>query len=179
MNAERPVTQLIDPPAAGDEFSTLMGFLNYQRDVLRRKTEGLSAELLNRSLPPTTMTLGGLLKHVVSAEQFWLTEMFLGLEPAEPWAGVDWAADPDWDWHSATTDSPAELRELFDAQVADTDRIVTEAVADEGLGQLAVGSHRGERVSLRWILVHLIEEYARHLGHADLLREAIDGSVGD
>lgn len=179
MNPERSATPLTDPPAAGDELSTLLGFLDYQRDVLRRKTEGLGSEELNRSLPPTTMTLGGLLKHLVSAEHVWLTEVFLGLDGGEPWASVDWKADRDWDWHSAATDSPCYLRELFDAQVADTNRIVAEAMAGGDLGQLAVRERHGDRVSLRWILVHLIEEYARHLGHADLLREAIDGSVGD
>lgn len=172
-------TPLTQPPLAGDEASTLRGFLDYQRDVIRRKTEGLSAAELNRALPPSTMTLGGLLKHLAVVEYSWLTEVFLGLDLAEPWASVDWDADVDWEWHSAADDSPEELRELFDAATADSDRIIEQALRGQGLNQLSVQARHGEPRSLRWILVHLIEEHARHAGHADLLREAIDGAVGD
>jgi uncharacterized damage-inducible protein DinB len=167
------------PPPAGDEVATLRGFLDRQRDLIRRKTEGLTSAELNRPLPPSTMTLGGLLKHLAVVEHSWLTEVFLGLELAEPWASVDWDADVDWDWHSAADDSPEELRALFDSAAADSDRIIEQALAGAGLDQLSVRQPRGEPRSLRWILVHLIEEHARHAGHADLLRESIDGQVGD
>lgn len=173
-------TELVDPPNAGNEVETLIGFLDFQRDVLRRKTEGVSADDLARALPPSALTLGGLLKHLALVEHMWFTEFFLGQEPSEPWASVDWDADHDWEFSSAAGESPAYLRSLFDAQVADSDRIVVEALARGGLDRLAIRARRGEeQVNLRWILVHLIEEYARHLGHADLLREAIDGAVGD
>lgn len=173
-------THLTDPPLAGDEVSTLRGFLDYQRDVIRRKTEGLTQEQLNQALPPTTMTLGGLLKHLAIVEHSWFSQVFLGLDLAEPWGGVDWDADVDWDWHSAEADTPEYLRELYEATVADSDRILQGALAAGGLDLLSVREARGGgRYSLRWILVHLIEEYARHAGHADLLREAIDGSTGD
>lgn len=174
-----PSTELNDPPPAGNEVETLIGFLDFQRDVMRRKTEGLSADDLARALPPTSLTLGGLMKHLALVEHMWFNEFFLGLDPAEPWAGVDWDADNDWEFTSAAGESPAYLRSLFDAQVDESDRIMVEALADGGLDRLTVRARRGEHVNLRWILVHLIEEYARHLGHADLLREAIDGSVGD
>ncbi len=173
-------TELVDPPNAGNEVETLIGFLDFQRDVLRRKTEGVSADDLARALPPSALTLGGLLKHLALVEPMWFTEFFLGQEPSEPWASVYWDADHDWEFTRAAGESPAYLRALFDAQVADSDRIMVEALAHGGLDRLAIRARRGEeQVNLRWILVHLIEEYARHLGHADLLREAIDGSVGD
>jgi hypothetical protein len=100
----------------------------------------------------------------------------------EPWASVDWDADRDWDWHSAADDSPEELRRLFDDSVAASDAIIAEALADGGLDRLSVTESRrpGEGAfSLRWIVVHMIEEYARHNGHADLIRESIDGATGE
>lgn len=173
-------TGLTDPPLAGDEAATLRGFLDYQRDVIRRKTEGLTQEQLNRTLPPSTMTLGGLLKHLAIVEHSWFSQVFLGLDLAEPWGSVDWDADADWEWHSAAGDTPAYLRGLYDATIAESDRILQAALAAGGLDLLSVREARaGGHYSVRWIVVHLIEEYARHAGHADLLREAIDGRTGD
>jgi len=173
------MTELTEPPPAADEVTTLRAFLDFQRDVLRRKTEGLTVDELSRPLPPTTMTLGGLLKHLAVVEVDWVTGDLHGRELGEPWASVDWDADPDWEWHSARFDTPEELRAIFDDAVREADRGIDEGLALGGLGLLAQREGRHGRVNLRWILVHLIEEYARHLGHADLLREAIDGSVGD
>ena len=102
----------------------------------------------------------------------------LGQESAEPWASVDWEADADWDWHSAVDDTPEELRALFDAACAASDAIVP---ARPRRPRRAVARSRpeGRRFSLRWILAHMIEEYARHNGHADLIRESIDGETGE
>lgn len=175
MNA---TTTLTDPQLAGDEIATLRGFLDYQRDVMRRKTEGLTETQLNHALPPSTMTLGGMLKHLALVEIDWLTGVFHNRPIGEPWQGVDWEADRDWDWHSAVHDSPEQLRRLLDVAIAEADRGIDEALASGGLDAMSAKPD-GERFSLRWIVVHLIEEYARHLGHADLLRESIDGSVGD
>lgn len=175
------MTELTDPPAAADEVTTLRSFLNFQRDVLRRKSEGLTAEQLNRALPPSTLTLAGLLKHTAVVEVDWLVGDFLGQSIGEPWTSVDWDADRDWEFTSAATDSPQYLRELFDESIARADAVLDDALraGPAGLDVLAAREGRHGRVNLRWILVHLIEEEARHLGHADLLREAIDGSVGD
>lgn len=138
-------TELIDPPQAGHEVETLVGFLDFQRDVLRRKTERLSADQLAFKLPSSALTLGGLLKHLALVEHMWIHQRFLGREPAEPWASVDWDADPDWEFTSAARDSPRLLRALFDAQVASSDRIVVQALAaGGGLDQLAVRRRRGE-----------------------------------
>ena len=106
-------------------------------------------------------------------------------QPApEPWASVDWKADPDWDWHSADEDTPEQLRALWTTTIATSDRILA-----RGAGPPRAASSRCRGVpsardpsrhyNLRWILVHMIEEYARHNGHADLIRESIDGQVGD
>jgi len=167
----------VDPPLAGDEKATLLGFLDFHRDTLRMKTAGLDADQLNATLAPSAMTLGGMLKHLALVEHWWFSCVFLGREYAAPWDSVDWESDDDWDWHSAVDDSPEELRALFDEACAASAAIVAE-VDDWG----TLSRHRsrtGEQFSLRWIVVHMSEEYARHNGHADLIRESIDGETGE
>jgi uncharacterized damage-inducible protein DinB len=171
-----------DPPLRGTEAETLLAYLTYHRDTLRLKTGGLTQDQLSSTTAASTMTLGGLLKHLALVEDNWFSVVFLGSEDAEPWRGVDWDADRDWEWHTAARDSPDYLRGLFDEAVAASDAIITEALAGpDGLERLSVReSRRGNgKFSLRWILVHMIEEYARHNGHADLIRESIDGSTGE
>ena len=169
--------QRADPPPAGDEAATLLGFLDYHRDTLRLKTAGLDEVQLDICLAPSTMTLGGMLKHLAFVEHWWFACVFEGHEYAEPWASVDWRSDADWDWHSAADDSPEELRAMLDAAVAASDQVVAR-VPD--MGQLSQRAGRGgSPFSMRWILTHMIEEYARHNGHADLIREWIDGEVGE
>lgn len=172
-----------DPPMSGTEAETLVAFLRYHRDTLRNKTEGLDFAQLDQRLEPSPMTLGGLLKHLAFVEDWWLNQVFAGNAEPEPWASADWEADEDWDWHSAARDSPERLRALLDDAIATSDRILAEALAaPEGLsaGSTKVSlRHPGRTYSLRWILVHLLEEYSRHNGHADLIRESIDGQVGD
>jgi hypothetical protein len=93
---------------------------------------------------------------------------------------VDWESDPDWEWHSADLDSPEQLRALWQGAVEQSRSLVTDALADAGLEQLARRTWPdGRSPSLRWILCHMIEEYARHNGHADLLRESVDGATGE
>ena len=166
-----------DPPLAADERTTLLAFLDYHRDTLRMKAGGLDATQLDTSLAPSAMTLGGMVKHLALVEHSWLRRVFRGEEYAEPWASVDWEADVDWDWHSARDDSPEEIWALYERMVADADAVV----AGAGLDDLSArpSRHTGEPFSLRWILLHLVEEYARHNGHADLIRESIDGATGE
>jgi uncharacterized damage-inducible protein DinB len=173
--------QRIDPPTTADEGTTLRGYLDFHRDTLRWKTSGLDATELAQTLPPSTMSLGGLIKHVALVESHWFSAMFLGEPLMPPFDTVDWDADEDWDWNSATHDSPEELRVLLDRAIAASDAILEAALADGGLDRVsAVTSKRtGEPWNLRWIVVHMIEEYARHNGHADLIRESIDGTVGE
>lgn len=172
----------VDPPLRADELTTLRAFLDFHRDTLRWKTAGLTSEQLNAAHPPSSLTLGGLVKHLALVESGWFAEKLDGDTLMPPFDTVDWDADGDWEFHSAADDSPEELRALLDAAVADSDRRIESAFAAGGLdGTSARESRRpGEGAfSLRWILVHMIEEYARHNGHADLLREALDGSTGE
>ena len=163
----------VDPPLAADETATLTGYLGYQRATLRRKVDGLDADQLQATLAPSTMTLGGMVKHLAFVEHWWTHCVFEGHPYAEPWASVDWDADWDWDWHSAAGADLAELSALLDREAAASDEVVRRA---GDLGRLSLRTGReGTAFSLRWILLHLVEEYARHNGHADLLREAVDG----
>ena len=168
----------VHPPATADEVTTLRGFLDYQRQTLAWKCRDVPAEGLRATTAATSMTLGGLLKHMALVEDSWFTRTLLGQPmPDGPWTGVDWDDDPDWEWRTAAQDDPAELRALWEAACARSDVALDAALAtDDGLHQVAArGDDRGP--SLRWILVHMIEEYARHNGHADLLREAWDGGA--
>jgi uncharacterized damage-inducible protein DinB len=167
----------VDPPLAGTEQETLLGFLDYHRDTLMTKVDGLSQEQLGRDHPPSTMTLAGLVKHLAYVEDGWFHETFAGHQIPEPWNEVDWTDDPDWEWHSAVDDDPEALRAIWNTSVARSKEAVAAA---ESLEQPSKQTGReGRPFSLRWILCHMVEEYARHNGHADLLREAIDGSTGE
>jgi uncharacterized damage-inducible protein DinB len=170
-----------DPPVVAGEFDTLKGFLDFHRDTLRLKTDGLDQAQLATTHPPSTMTLGGLVKHLALVEDGWFGVTLLGREHAELWRDIDWEGDPDWEWRTAADDSPEALRALFDETCAVSDRCIAEAMADNGLDTLSAKESRREKsaFTLRWIMVHMIEEYARHNGHADLLRESIDGETGE
>lgn len=168
-----------EPPLAADEAATLLGFLDFQRATLEWKTRDLAPEDLRRPLAqhPSGMTLAGLLKHLAYVEDYWFAEVVGGDTGVEPWASVDWDADGDWDWHSATTDPAEEVRALWQASVERSRAVVAGRLADLGATSPAWGGRA--HVSLRWVLVHMVEEYARHNGHADLLREQADGQTGE
>ena len=173
-------TDRTPPPIAADEATTLVAFLDYQRDTLRWKCSGLTAEQLSTTVPPTSITLAGLLKHLAVVEAGWLNLTFAGGIVMPSWLGDMDPEDPDWSYTSARGESPDRLFAWLDESVAVSDRVVAKALQrPEGLSSLSVGEEDGAHVSLRWVLCHLIEEYARHNGHADLLREAIDGETGE
>ncbi len=166
-------------PLAADEAATLLGFLDFQRATLAWKCEGLDAGGLGATVAASSMTLGGILKHMAFVEDHWFSRSLHGRDAAPPWDTADWEADRDWEWHSASEDSPEQLRALWEEAVTRSRSRVTEALGVGGLEQPARRAWREGRVpSLRWILCHMIEEYARHNGHADLLREAVDGNTG-
>ena len=170
-----------EPPMDGDELATLTGFLEFQRATLAWKTAGLAAEQFNQTAAKSSMTLGGMLKHLAYVEQQWFHVVLHDREPLEPWASVDWKADYDWDWHSAADDTPEQLLALWQDEVDRSRKAVEEALENGDLGQLSKRPQRrnGPHPSLRWILTHMVEEYSRHNGHADLIREAIDGQTGE
>ncbi|MBF4162877.1 DinB family protein [Nocardioides acrostichi] len=162
-----------------DEVHTLRGFLDHFRATLRRQADGLDAAALGVTLAPSDVSLGGLLAHMAFVEQWWFGEILHGSAPHERWAGVDWGADNDHDWHVAAGRQPEELRAWFDEAVADADVRLDEALAPgQGCEAVAVAPSRsGAPMTVRWILVHMVEEYARHCGHADLIRQSIDGAT--
>jgi hypothetical protein len=165
-------------PSAGSEIDTLLGALDRNRRTFAWKVFGLSDDEMRRTLGPSTVTLGGLAKHVALVEDYYFS-LGLGEVMPQPWRDVDFDADPDWDWHSAADDSADELEGLWRAAV-DRSRVATAAFLADGSPDAPVRwtEHR-ETPNLRRVLVDMVEEYARHTGHADLIRESIDGLVGE
>ncbi|MFI5035758.1 MAG: DinB family protein [Acidimicrobiales bacterium] len=169
-----------EPPLAADETGTLVGFLEYQRATFAWKCAGLDAVGLNTTIAASTMSLAGMLKHLANVEDWWFSHSLRGRDLEAPWDGIDWDAEPDWDWQSATLDTPEGLRAMWQDSVNRSRNRTAESLSDGGLDQLARRVWPdGRTPSLRWILCHMIEEYARHNGHADLLREAVDGETGE
>jgi hypothetical protein len=169
-----------EPPVAGDETATLLGSLDRERAIFAWKCGGLDAAGLRATAAASSVTLGGLLKHLALVEDEYFSRRLLGRDLGPPWAAVDWDADPDWEWHSAAADSPEQLYALWRDAVARSREAVSEALAGGGMGQLARwASPGGESPSLRRIMIDIIEEYARHVGHADIIRESIDGLTGE
>lgn len=158
----------------------LLAFLDYHRETFVWKCRGLDARALNTRTAASTMTLGGMMKHLALVEDAWFSRSLFGHDRVAPWDAVDWRADPDWEWRTAAEDSPDDLVVLWETAVARSRQLVNEAIANGGLDRLALRPWPdGRTPSLRWILLHMLEEYARHNGHADLLREAIDGETGE
>ncbi|MET7335056.1 DinB family protein [Nonomuraea sp. NPDC005650] len=169
-----------EPPLAADETATLLGFLDYQRATFAWKCSDLDPAGLKATVGASSMTLGGMIKHLAYVEDHWFSRALRGGDWPPPWNTVDWRADGDWEWNSAATDSPEQLFALWQEAMSRSRSAVAEALAEGGLDQPARRSWPdGQTPSLRWILCHMIEEYARHNGHADLIRESVDGLTGE
>jgi uncharacterized damage-inducible protein DinB len=167
------------PPVAADEAATLLGFLEYERATLAWKCSELDAAGLKTTLGPSPMTLGGMLKHLARVEDYWFSYALHARDMAAPWNAVDWKADPDRDWESAIEESPGELFTFWRDAAERSRALVAQALTDGDLGQRARRAWPdGQPPSLRSILVTVIDEYARHCGHADLIRESVDGLTG-
>ena len=187
MNSSLPRMTLHDeqillwPPVAGNEVDTLIGSLERQRRTFRWKCGDLDEAGLRATTAASTMTLGGLLKHLALIESIYFSLKLHGRDPGVPWNAIDWDAEgPDWEWRSAADDSAEELYALYDASVARARANLAEALADGDPGKPIVQPwDDGQTASIRRTLVDIIEEYARHTGHADILREAVDGLVGE
>ncbi len=171
------MTELPPVDRAPDERTALIEMLDFYRAVILRKAEALSDEQLAVQLPPSDLTLGGLLLHLALVEDSWFQVTFLGGEIGEPWSGFDWESDPDWEFHHAHEYSRDVIVAQYESSIARSRQVVEGAESLDALA--AMQTRGGEHFNLRWILVHLIEEYARHAGHADLIRESIDGAKGD
>jgi uncharacterized damage-inducible protein DinB len=164
----------VDPPLVGEERETLVGFLRWQRETFRLKCEGLTAEqLARRAVDPSSLSLLGLVRHMADVECGWFRLMLAGATESRSF-GTPENPDEAFDGVRATDDAVAEAWRAFDEEVSFAERFVAEAPDLSITGR----EHRRGEISLRWVLVHMIEEYARHNGHADLLRERLDGRVG-
>lgn len=168
-----------EPPFAGTEAEHLQGSLDRLRATFRWKAGGLDAPALDRRVGASSLTLGGLLKHLAFVEDYIFTVKLHGGPVTAPWDGFDWDGE-DWPFTSAARDTPDELYALWDDAVARSRTRLSDALIDGGLDQLVhVSGPDGDHASLRRLVCDLIEEYGRHTGHADLLREAVDGLVGE
>jgi hypothetical protein len=166
-----------DPPETGPELAQLSAFLDLQRATMLWKCAGLTREQLAQPHPPSTLTLGGLLNHLALVEDSWSCVRFAGRPEQTLWAGVDWDADPDFEFRTAADVEPEELRRRYEDACARSREIVAGA---QSLDQRSVRKRgNGHHFDLRWVMLHLIEETARHAGHADLIRESIDGVTGE
>lgn len=162
-----------DPPRAAAEKETLSSFLDYHRATLLWKVAGLSDDDLRRSIVPSGVTLLGMVKHLAYVERWWFQAVFAGESVTFPWTD----ADPDADWRVEASETTDEIIVLYKAEVRRSREIV--AGANLEAHAQAEARHGKAEESLRWIVVHMIEETARHNGHADILRELTDGKTGE
>jgi hypothetical protein len=181
MTANLSQYQIPEPPPAGSETELLVFALDRARATFAWKTGGLdAAALAARTCPPSTMTLGGLVKHLALVEDHYTAIAFTGEAMGAPWASVDPSEWPDWEWRSAADDTPDDLYDLWRASVERSRTAVATMLEGGGVDQpTLLTTPNGDCPNLRRVLIDLHEEYARHAGHADLLREAIDGLVGE
>jgi hypothetical protein len=162
------------------EAETVLAILDRNRRTFAWKTSGLSQAGLSATTAASTMTLGGLVKHMALVEADWLVFKLDGEALGEPWDSVDFDADPDWEWRTGAADSPADLEGLWKAAVFRSRKVVDRVLRQRGMdGPANVTKRDGASPTVREMLLDMIEEYARHTGHADLLRESIDGLVGE
>lgn len=160
-------------PMLGTERDSLDGWLDGYRSSLLLKIQDLDAQrLADRSVPPSTLSLLGIVRHLTEVEAYWLREVLRGDEVPDLYCSAE---SPDGDLDDGTPDTAADDVRRYREEV---ERARASAASWTDLDVPVEGLRHGEPLNLRWILTHLIEEYARHLGHADLLREAIDGRTG-
>jgi hypothetical protein len=168
------------PPTSPGEVEMLLYALERSRRTFAWKCGGLDAAGLRQTHPPSTMTLGGLLKHLALVEDHYTAVAFTGEAIGQPWDGVDPSEWPDWEWRSAAHDTPDDLYRLWNQAVDRSRRAVATLLAHGGLDQPSKLTNKGgELMNVRRVLVDLHEEYARHVGHADLFRQRVDGLVGE
>ncbi len=168
----------IDPQLDNDELTMMCEFLDYHRSTLTAKLDGLSQNQLGQRLGPSELTIAGLVKHMAYVEDCWFTNRMAGRAEGEPWTLAPFDDDPDWEFHSAPSDTADELRALY-AESCGRSRAVIADIGDPSARSVASNREGTEHYTLRWILLHMIEETARHNGHADLIRESIDGTAGE
>jgi hypothetical protein len=168
-----------EPPMAGTEVEHLVGALDRLRTTFQWKADGLDAAGLRIRVGASALTLGGLLKHLAFVEDHISSTKLSGQPVGSPWDFTEWDSE-DWPFTSAAADTPEQLYALWEDAVSRSRARFEAALADGGLDQpVDVATPDGRHASLRRLVCDLIEEYGRHTGHADLLREAVDGLVGE
>jgi hypothetical protein len=168
-----------EPPLAGTELEHLLGSLARLRATFRWKADGLDEAGLAQRLGPSTLTLGGLLLHLAICEDYIFTTKLRGEGFGEPWRSMGHDGDEEWEFTVGGL-TAAQRYDAYDAAVARADERIAAALAEGGLDLVAhVDDGNGNHASLRRLIFDLVEEYGRHTGHADLLREAVDGRVGE
>jgi uncharacterized damage-inducible protein DinB len=168
------------PAAVPTEAESLLSVLERNQRTFAWKTAGLDEAGLRATTAASTMTLGGLVKHVALVEADWLAVKLAGEEYGAPWDTVDFDADSDWEWRTGALDSAADVYGLWRDAVERSRRLVAEVIRERGLdGPASFTWPNGSTPTVRAMLLDMIEEYARHTGHADILREAVDGLVGE
>ena len=169
-----------EPPFAGTEHEHLLGALDRLRATFRWKADALDAEQLRTPLPSSGLTVGGLLKHLAVQEDYASAVKIAGGALPSLWDDHGWDDDDDWEFTSAADDSPEQLYAMYDGAVERARSVTRAAVDDRGLGgDSGVTLADGTRASIRRILFDLLEEYGRHTGHLDVVREAVDGRTGE
>jgi hypothetical protein len=169
-----------EPPLAGTEVEQLVGSLNRLRTTFRWKADGLDAKGLQVRVGASGLTLGGLLKHLAAVEDYTFTDKLRGEPIGEPWDSFGSDGSNEWEFVSAASDPPNFLYALWDGAVERSNRRLGSALANGGLDQpVDAADDDGHHANLRRLLCDLLEEYGRHTGQADLLREEVDGLVGE
>jgi hypothetical protein len=161
------------------EPSVLLSKLDQLRNIFEWKCSGVDDAGTKKTVGPSSLTLGGLLKHVALVEDDYFTLRLMGRPLPAPWNAVEFNEIADWAWRSAADDAPDELLTLWRDAVSRSRSAVEEAVAEGGLSRQVVIWPSQPPATLERIVLDMIEEYARHCGHADLIREAVDGLVGE
>ena len=167
-------TQRSEPAQNADERTMLEGWLDYHRGTLAMKCAGLDdTQLRTASVPPSELSLLGLVRHMAEVERGWFRKVLVGEEPGPIYYSDE---DPDGEFHLTEADTWEEAHATWQAEI----EVARRNAAGFGLDDLSAGKNRrtGERYNLRWIYTHMIEEYARHNGHADLIRQSVDGQTG-
>ncbi|KGM12905.1 mycothiol transferase [Cellulomonas bogoriensis] len=170
-----------EPPLAGSEIEHLLGSLTRLRTTFRWKTDALDTEGLSRTVGASTLTLGNLLKHLACAEDQKFGPSLTGAPYGPPWAGMPgYDGTPTQYTFDTRGHEPADLYRMWDEAVRRSDERLHQALRTGDLGQqVALAADEGMVVSLRRLLHDVVEEYGRHTGHADLIRESIDGLTGE
>jgi uncharacterized damage-inducible protein DinB len=169
-----------DASARRGEAESVLAVLERNRRTFAWKTSGLGGAGLRATTAASAMTLGGLVKHVALVEADWLAVKLAGQGYGPPWDAVDFDADPDWEWRTGAQDAPEDVYAVWRDAVERSRALVAEVIRERGLdGPASFTWPDGRTPTVRDMLLDMIEEYARHTGHADILREAVDGRVGE